>query len=448
MVWIESIVFGLIFTIFFHNNNHVHCNNLTSVVKKEIAYDGYKVFRVRAENIDQLLYLRQLSDDVEKVDLKIDFWSMPNSLNSSIDLMVSPELGNDLQTILAKQNIKAETLINDVGRMVEMQRDNVEDSLFYSGFPNDTVFFQRYQPLSNIISFLDDLIRSNQDVSSMETIGKSGEGRAIKIIKIGYPPATGQNKSIIWIDAGIHAREWIAPATATYIISRLIREKDEEEISKMLKTFDFHILPSANPDGYEYSRLFDRFWRKTRSRNAGTFLGFFCVGVDPNRNYGYQWSRTGSSGNPCSNTYHGPRPFSEPETAAIASYVMQNKDKIKLFLSLHSYSQLILTPWGWTKDLPKDHADMMRMAEIASRAFKMRYGTEYRYGSSTSLLYSAAGGSDDWAYGAAGIKYSFTVELRDRGTYGFLLPARYIQPTGEETFDAIVAMLNEIKKEL
>lgn len=54
----------------------------------------------------------------------------------------------------------------------------------------------------------------------------------------------------------------------------------------------------------------------------------------------------------------------------------------------------------------------------------------------------------DWAYGAAGIKYSFTVELRDRGTYGFLLPARYIQPTGEETFDAIVAMLNEIKKEI
>ncbi|XP_027198544.1 carboxypeptidase B-like isoform X2 [Dermatophagoides pteronyssinus] len=439
MIWIKHIIFGLISTIFFNN---IYCNNN---LKKEIAYDGYKVFRVRAENIDQLLYLRQLSDDVQKVDLKIDFWSMPNSLNSSIDLMVPPELGNDFQTILAKQNIKAETLINDVGRMVEMQRDNVEDSLFYSRFPNDTIFFQRYQPLSNIISFLDDLVRSNQDISSLETIGKSGEGRALKIIKIGYP---GQNKPIIWIDAGIHAREWIAPATATYIISKLIWEKDEDEISQILKTFDFHILPSANPDGYEYSRLFDRFWRKTRSRNSGTFLGFFCVGVDPNRNYGYQWSRTGSSGNPCSNTYHGPRPFSEPETASIASHVMQNKNNIKLFLSLHSYSQLILTPWGWTKDLPKDHSDMMKIAEIASRAFKMRYGTEYRYGSSTALLYSAAGGSDDWAYGAAGIKYSFTVELRDRGTYGFLLPARYIQPTGEETFDAIVAMLNEIKKEI
>lgn len=110
MIWIKHIIFGLISTIFFNN---IYCNNN---LKKEIAYDGYKVFRVRAENIDQLLYLRQLSDDVQKVDLKIDFWSMPNSLNSSIDLMVPPELGNDFQTILAKQNIKAETLINDVGR--------------------------------------------------------------------------------------------------------------------------------------------------------------------------------------------------------------------------------------------------------------------------------------------------------------------------------------------
>ena len=112
MIWIKHIIFGLISTIFFNN---IYCNNLNDL-KKEIAYDGYKVFRVRAENIDQLLYLRQLSDDVQKVDLKIDFWSMPNSLNSSIDLMVPPELGNDFQTILAKQNIKAETLINDVGR--------------------------------------------------------------------------------------------------------------------------------------------------------------------------------------------------------------------------------------------------------------------------------------------------------------------------------------------
>lgn len=90
----------------------------------------------------------------------------------------------------------------------------------------------------------------------------------------------------------------------------------------------------------------------------------------------------------------------------------------------------------------------MRVAQIGSRAIKMRYGTEYEYGTSPSILYLAAGGSDDWAHGAAEIKYAYTFELRDKGSYGFLLPARFIKPTGEETVDALVAMLTEIKKEI
>ncbi|KAI7687089.1 hypothetical protein SSS_08419 [Sarcoptes scabiei] len=57
----------------------------------------------------------------------------------------------------------------------------------------------------------------------------------------------------------------------------------DDETAELLKEFDFYILPSANPDGYEHSRLFDRFWRKTRSRNSNSILGLFCIGVDPNR---------------------------------------------------------------------------------------------------------------------------------------------------------------------
>lgn len=64
----------------------------------------------------------------------------------------------------------------------------------------------------------------------------------------------------------------------------------------------------------------------------------------------------------------------------------------------------------------------------------------------TSLLYSdpAGGGSYDWAKGVAGIKYSFTLELRDRGHYGFILPRSHIIPTGEETLDAILAVATSI----
>jgi hypothetical protein len=39
------------------------------------------------------------------------------------------------------------------------------------------------------------------------------------------------------------------------------------------------------------------------------------------------------------------------------------------------------------------------------------------------ILDVASGGSDDWAKGGAGIPYSYAVELRDTGDFGFLLPA-------------------------
>ena len=75
---------------------------------------------------------------------------------------------------------------------------------------------------------------------------------------------------------GIHAREWIAPAMATYIMRELV----EKNASKYLDNLNFHILPSANPDGYEYTRTDDRFWRKTRSVSGSS-----CYGADGNRNW-------------------------------------------------------------------------------------------------------------------------------------------------------------------
>lgn len=61
---------------------------------------------------------------------------------------------------------------------------------------------------------------------------------------------------------------------------------------------------------------------------------------------------------------------------------------------------------------------------------------------------AAAGGADDWAHGVANIKYSYTFELRDTGDYGFMLPTKYIIPSGEETFDAIKIMSNGMAEEL
>lgn len=88
---------------------------------------------------------------------------------------------------------------------------------------------------------------------------------------------------MVVVDAGIHAREWAAPISALYIMKQLI-----ETATNIVNRFTFFIIPSLNPDGYEYSHIRDRFWRKTRSKTGSKQ----CRGVDPNRNFDSHFAGT------------------------------------------------------------------------------------------------------------------------------------------------------------
>lgn len=52
----------------------------------------------------------------------------------------------------------------------------------------------------------------------------------------------------------------------------------------------------------------------------------------------------GTSRNPCSEIYAGPRAFSEPETKALADFI-STFDNVKMYLAFHSYGQYILYPY-------------------------------------------------------------------------------------------------------
>jgi len=112
---------------------------------------------------------------------------------------------------------------------------------------------------------------------------------------------------------GTHAREWISPATVSYIVRQLVENRANYTFANNV---DFYILPVVNPDGYEYSRSGNRLWRKNRNKNNTK-----CVGVDLNRNFGYKWGGAGASKDPCQETYAGPGPFSEPESQAVRDFV-------------------------------------------------------------------------------------------------------------------------------
>ena len=153
----------------------------------------------------------------------------------------------------------------------------------------------------------------------------------------------------MWIDAGIHAREWISPATCTWMIRELI--ENDAKHPQLLNDLDWYILPIVNPDGYAFTQTSDRLWRKTRSDYGQSG----CYGVDANRNWGYHWNDGGTEDNGCSDIYLGPEPFSEVENRNVRDFILAHKDQIKFFNTLHSYGQFILLPWGFTRTEAPDH---------------------------------------------------------------------------------------------
>jgi hypothetical protein len=128
-------------------------------------------------------------------------------------------------------------------------------------------------------------------------------------------------------------------------------------------------------------------------------------------------------------------------------FIFQRKDIFQqgLFLTFHSYSQMLFTPWGYDEVPLEDREDLMAVANKAVKTLHSKHGTEYQAGSSPELLYAAAGGSEDWARGVAGIKFSYCYELRDTGRNGFILPPDQIIPSGEETFLAVKSMAEDVR---
>ncbi|XP_078582352.1 carboxypeptidase B-like isoform X2 [Branchiostoma floridae x Branchiostoma japonicum] len=311
--------------------------------------------------------------------------------------------------------------------------------------------FARYHPYNEIRQYLTDTAGRYSNLATVVTVAHTFEGRPVLALKIGV--AKNTPKRAVWIDAGVHAREWIAPATALYFINQLVtRYGHDQTVTDLLEKLDWYIAPVINVDGYIYSWSHParRLWRKSTSYDNSTCAGenadtttvrnCTCLGVDLNRNWDVHWGEPiGSSSDPCSDFYHGRSPVSEPEVKGVSDFILQRRGEIQAYLSLHSYGQLWMYPYGYNATkLPKDNKDHVKLSEIATAAIHRVHGKQYQHGRTADILYVATGSSKDWAYEKAEIVHSYAIELRDVWEYGFLLPPDQIVPTAQELFPAFI----------
>jgi carboxypeptidase T len=297
-----------------------------------------------------------------------------------------------------------------------------------------------YHSAETLEEDLRQLAASQPEIAELREIGRSLEDRPIWALQIGE--RRGSSRKLLFLGCH-HAREWIAVEVPFLLANHLIKNANQNPIQEWLTQGEIWVAPMVNPDGHEHTRVQDRLWRKNRRPNPnGSF------GVDPNRNYGYMWGTLNigtSSHVPSDPTYVGPRAFSEPETRVARDLIA--RELFRGIITYHSYSQLILYPWGYTKQPIADQADRDQMINLANRMQQLIrdvHGKTYT-AQQSSQLYLTAGDTTDWTYGIYGIP-SFTIELRpaslDEG--GFILPAAQIQPTWEENQPAALEFIQHL----
>lgn len=394
-------------------------------------YHGHQVYRAVPIDQDQVIALR----DMDHND-RFDFWTESRAANIPVDIRCSQSNCAELESVLDGLNIKNVTvMIEDLQLLIDHERkpSPLKASSSVAGFD-----YSEYHGYQETEDWMQSLVSQYGDICEMITVGTSYQGREIHGIKITGNKNAASEKKAFWMDGGLHAREWITVSTVTYMLGHTLQEYGTDNaITSVVDAMNLYYVPILNPDGYEYTRSGDRMWRKTMKPNPGQSQQ--CAGTDPNRNWDWHWNEAGSSSDPCSESYAGARAADQPEVKAVMDY-LRTKDNFLGYMNFHSYSQLWMSPWGYTYSHPKDYDLQHAGGAAAVAALEAVHGTRFQNGAIAEIIYQASGSSADYAYGACNILFSYGAELRDTGSHGFVLPASQIIPSGEETYAAIKAL--------
>ncbi len=298
-----------------------------------------------------------------------------------------------------------------------------------SGIPG----YACYRTVEETFTTATDIVAAYPTLATWNDVGNSWQksvglgGYDMMVLKLTNSAIPGP-KPKLFVMGAIHAREYATAELVTRFGEYLVENYGSDaDATWLLDYHEVHLMLQSNPDGRKQAET-GASWRKNTNQN---YCGVTSTsrGADLNRNFSFQWGCCGgSSASQCSDTYRGPSGASEPEVQAVQNYVRAEfpdqrgpaltdpapVDATGVFLDIHSYSQLVIWPWGFTSTVPPNGTALQTLGR------KFAYYNGYEPGQSITL-YVTDGTTDDFTYGDLGIA-SYTFELgtsffQDCGTF-------------------------------
>lgn len=401
------------------------------------VYQNQMVIRVRTNTQAQLDAMLALTESVWSE--RVGVGSLDIQIKAS-NLSAITKLGIPHEILIADLQAHTNTRWNQIVAQDKIDKLEQRDANDHQRGTSvhDDAWFANYKQLADIIAYYNNIAAQRPDLASMADIGDTEQANDIFALTLTAPDEPGNlaaDRPVVLWHGATHAREWISPMTVAYLASKLADDYDTDpRVNAILKSARIVIVPVTNPDGYLYTWSNDRFWRKNRHNNGnGTF------GVDINRNWGYQWGGQGASTNTSDDTYRGTGPFSELENQTLRDLAMSFGSDLVAHIDYHSYSQLVLWPFGYASGVQTPEPDRTFFDNLSTDLSNeiLSYSGVFYTPMQSVDLYPAAGDSSDWFYGELDAK-SLTIELRPNsgGFDGFDPPPSTILPTAQENYEA------------
>lgn len=294
-------------------------------------------------------------------------------------------------------------------RPTEKFSDFLRENNFFSGsveVVKPEMSTEGYLRPEEVLSKLRKLAVDYPNIVRLIDVGRSLEGREILGVEITDDFTI--DKPVVSFNGMHHARELMTTEVVISIAEKLPAQYSTDvEVQKFLKDFRIVVVPQVNPDGNHLVYTKDNFWRKNARADSNNRI----YGVDLNRNYPTAWRGCrGSSGRRNSQTYRGPSPVSEPETDAMIN--LFDKYRPVANISYHSYSELIIYPFGCAKIENKAKDVFQSIGEDMKFVIEDDRGRKntYKVGAAPDVIYEADGTDLDTHWQEFGI-ISYTIEL-------------------------------------